>query len=551
MILLIGGGLLLLLCVAGLVGLGYYLGQAGQTAPPIEPVAATAEPPTAEPPAAAVVVEVNSAEPATVAPSDPAAEPTEVTDAAADAVEPEAGPEIGGLVFASAVDGTGEPLDPGDSFAAGLTEIHAIFDYENMQPDYLWERVWSLDGEEMLRSQETWGGDEAGQFDYFLDTEGAPLPSGRWQLELYVEQELAATGSFTIEPDSLAATTEPTAEPTLEPTAEPAAEPTAKPAPVRANPVRSSNVYRLAYSVWDGGAYNLYLADTNGQNQQFILSRAAGPSWSVDGQQLFFYGQQGVTQQFRQGRVECEFGTISDGIVAIDLTSPPGNICRDRPGPWFCERKQIDLQSPPSDVCEQGGVRIFQNLDWKEGSARWASVAPDGRAVAFDARPGGDYRIYFRSIFDTQQFRFELAGEQGDWSPDGQRLVYRSGRDNKAGLWISNRDDTGHTNVTQDGSDAFPAWSPDGSTLAFSRTLYGNQDIYLVNVDGSNLRRLTEDPGHDVLPTFTPDGQLIFRSDRSGAWAIWKMAGDGGGQVEIIATAGLGSDWTSGKMDVR
>jgi Tol biopolymer transport system component len=237
--------------------------------------------------------------------------------------------------------------------------------------------------------------------------------------------------------------------------------------------------------------------------------------------------------------------------VALDIP-PSGNICGVHYGAWFCERKQVDVQSPPSDVCEQDGYRVFQNLDWKEGSARWASVAPDGAAVAYDARPGGSFRIYFRSILNNQQFRFELIGEQGDWSPNGQQLVYRSGRDNKQGLWISNRNDTGHTLITNNGTDAFPAWSSDGRTIAFSRDSGGgNVDIYTMNVDGSNIQRLTNSPGHDTLPTFTPSGDIIFRSDRNGSWGIWKMNINGDGQQEIIPKAGVGPDWAYSKMDVR
>jgi Tol biopolymer transport system component len=294
------------------------------------------------------------------------------------------------------------------------------------------------------------------------------------------------------------------------------------------------------------------VADTNGSNTQLLFTHASGPSWSPDKKRLFFFGEQGVTQQQREGQVGCSFGTISDGLVAIDVMSPLRDICAVQGGEWFCERKRVDLQSEPSDVCTAGGISIYQNLDWKVGSARWAAASPDGEAIAFDAKPGGDYRIYFRAMLGaSQQFRFELVGEQGAWSPDGQKMVYRSGRDNKAGLWISNRDDSGHTNITNEGSDSFPAWSPDGRTIAFSRKTYGNIDIYTINIDGTGLTRLTEHPGHDTLPVYTPDGDLVFRSDRSGSWGIWKMSRSGGGQTEIIPNAGVGPDWAYSKMDVR
>jgi TolB protein len=170
--------------------------------------------------------------------------------------------------------------------------------------------------------------------------------------------------------------------------------------------------------------------------------------------------------------------------------------------------------------------------------------------VAFDAKPSGDYRIYFLGTDSNQQFRFEIPGEQADWAPDSQWLVYRSGRDGKTGLWISNRDDSSRALLTNGGTDSFPAWSPDGQTIAFSRDGGGNVDIYTVNSDGSNLKRLTTTPGHDTLPTYAPNGDIIFRSARTGSWGIWKMKGDGSEQTEIIPNACVGNDWTYSRMDV-
>jgi TolB protein len=172
--------------------------------------------------------------------------------------------------------------------------------------------------------------------------------------------------------------------------------------------------------------------------------------------------------------------------------------------------------------------------------------------VAFDAKPGGgDYRIFFLGTNDNQQFKFQILGEQASWSPDSQKIVYRSGRDGITGIWISNRDDSGHTNITQGGSDSFPAWSPDGKTIAFSRDEGGDVDIYTMNVDGTNLKRLTEAKGPDTLPVYTPSGDIVFRSARSGSWSIWKMSGSGTNQQEIIPNAGVGPDWTYSRMSVR
>lgn len=538
-LLLIGGiGCVLLLCAALLIGGGAYYfvsssdssvadllgGQADTTTPaaPAEeapptstPVAATA--PTATDQTASEAVEPESQEPT----------PPESDDAVVGE------PELGSITFAVGATDDYEPIDPAETFEAGITEIHAIFEYSGMSTDYTWERVWYLDGDEILRSPhegdppEAWSGAQAGVFDYFINNNDDPLPAGEWTLEIYVEGEVLSSGSFAIkseEEPELAATADGEAEHAadLEPT--PVATATATVAPTPAPSASSGGgTYTLAYTKWDGGQHNLYVADTNGNGERFILGRAAGPSWSADGNTLFFFGEQGVDRQFIDG-IEYDFDGISNGVVA--MTASP-------------------LPSSPDQA------HLFQGADWKQGAARWTNVSPDGKMVAFDANFSGDFRIYFLGTDENQQFRFEIIGEQGDWSPDSQRLVYRSGRDGITGIWISNRDDSGHTNITQSGSDSFPAWSLDGRTIAFSRDEGGNVDIYTMSPDGSNLQRLTDAQGPDTLPTFTPTGDIIFRSARSGSWGIWKMSRTGGGQTEIIANTPVGPDWAFSRMDVK
>ena len=70
------------------------------------------------------------------------------------------------------------------------------------------------------------------------------------------------------------------------------------------------------------------------------------------------------------------------------------------------------------------------------------------------------------------------------------------------------------------GENWLPAWSPDGTRIAFSSTRDGNSEIYVVNRDGSNVRRLTNHPGIDITPTWSPTGhadRVHVRSHRHAA----------------------------------
>ena len=74
------------------------------------------------------------------------------------------------------------------------------------------------------------------------------------------------------------------------------------------------------------------------------------------------------------------------------------------------------------------------------------------------------------------------------------------------------------------GTNYIPVFSPDGTRIAFMSGRDGNPEIYVMNVDGSNLRRLTNHPAGDGTPTWSPNSQQIaFVSDRTGTPQIYLM----------------------------
>jgi Tol biopolymer transport system component len=438
----------------------------------------------------------------------PTPEPTATPESELPAITPPSiaiggKPIIGPITFATGV-ADGKPVGAGDTFPSDVTEIHAFFDYEGMADGDPWERRWYQNGEDVGGGSGAWDGGESGTYDLSLSNNGEPLGAGDWKLELYVNGELAQSGTFVIEAG----------------TAPVEATSTSPPAPA------VGGTYKLAFARWDGGKHNLYIANTDGSGEKFLLERAAGPSWSPDGQRLSFYGEEAVDKQVRNG-VEYAVSGITNGILWLWVAN------------W------------PDDITQ---VAIGEHMGQfaREGSGRWTAWAPNGDMLAFDATHGGpDRRIYFLGTADNQQFNIEIPGEQADWSPDSKQIVYRSGRDNKQGIWISNRDGSGSRNITNEGSDSFPRWSPDGRKIAFHRDSGGNVDIYVMNVDGSNIRRLTNANGPDTLPAWTPDGRLVFRSARTGSWGIYIMSADGSSQKQIIANADPGPDWSFGRMDVH
>ena len=125
------------------------------------------------------------------------------------------------------------------------------------------------------------------------------------------------------------------------------------------------------------------------------------------------------------------------------------------------------------------------------------------------------------------------------WSPDGDLLAYTSYRTGYPGHHpaVDSHDaaaDESGAAARSSNQNFLPAWSPDGTKLAFMSNRDGNMEIYVVNRDGSNLRRVTNHPGADATPTWSPTGtQLAFTSDRSGRPQVYIVNLDGTGLDRI------------------
>jgi TolB protein len=112
------------------------------------------------------------------------------------------------------------------------------------------------------------------------------------------------------------------------------------------------------------------------------------------------------------------------------------------------------------------------------------------------------------------------------WSPDGSRLAYVSLEHRKPVVYVQSMA-TGGRQVLANfrGSNSAPAWAPDGRRLAVTLTKDGGSQIFLINADGTGVQRLLTSPGIDTEASFTPDGQaLLFASDRGGTPQIYRVA---------------------------
>jgi Tol biopolymer transport system component len=128
----------------------------------------------------------------------------------------------------------------------------------------------------------------------------------------------------------------------------------------------------------------------------------------------------------------------------------------------------------------------------------------------------------------------------------GQHIAFVSTRDGNQEIYVMNTDGTDQTNLTvHPAQDTVPDWSPDDKRIAFESNRDGNWEIYLMNADGSGQVRLTNNPHEDHDPDWSPDGQrIVFHSDREdGVWRVWVMNVDGSDQKPL--TNNSAGDWAA------
>ncbi len=115
------------------------------------------------------------------------------------------------------------------------------------------------------------------------------------------------------------------------------------------------------------------------------------------------------------------------------------------------------------------------------------------------------------------------------WSPDGSRLAYVSFEKRRSMIYVQNVVDGRRTRIADyNGLNSAPAWSPDGKRLALVLSRNGNPEIYVMDLSTKEIRRLTRHHAIDTEPTWSPDGKsIVFTSDRSGKPQIYRMTANG------------------------
>jgi Tol biopolymer transport system component len=155
--------------------------------------------------------------------------------------------------------------------------------------------------------------------------------------------------------------------------------------------------------------------------------------------------------------------------------------------------------------------------------------APDSRRLAYVRTDAQGRSLGIREVGIDGMRRRTLARGPLSVPADGRSLAFvRATSAHPATGEISIlRGGKEHAVAIANGAESL-SWSPDGRTIAFASDRDGNDELFLMNADGSGVRQLTHNAAADVGPSWSPDAtELGFASDRGGAWAIWAIKTDG------------------------
>ena len=191
--------------------------------------------------------------------------------------------------------------------------------------------------------------------------------------------------------------------------------------------------------------------------------------------------------------------------------------------------------------------RNLQQLTTSNAFDDWGSWSPDTFKIVFMSNrvPDSTHAVHYH-IFtmnsdgsSQSQLTFEDSADSFNpaWSPGGTKIAFASTRDGNREIYIMDPNGSNVVRLTNNlAADEQPAWSPDGSKIAFVSDRDGNTEIYVMNADGSGQVNVTNDAGEDVLPAWSPDGtKIAFQSDRETNFAVWVMNADGSNPTRLTS----------------
>ncbi len=271
---------------------------------------------------------------------------------------------------------------------------------------------------------------------------------------------------------------------------------------------------------------DLYVSPLDVETPKQLTFRRADdgqPAWSPDGRRLAFKtaqfgsnqlavinadgtGETLLTRTFRFS--EGQPAWSPDATKLLYRRTPENPLVQDG-DTWL-----LDVASSAKDPTQP----VTQPVLLRTGDERYPSYSPDGTQIAFRgdldlAEPTGDEEIYVMNAdgTDVRQLTSNADFDSApSWSPDGKQILFERApagtftpgtEAQEKDIYVMRADGTHVRRLTDSpGLDEGPEFSPDATKIVFSSARDGQQEIYVMDADGSNPRRLTDNPARDESP---------------------------------------------------
>ena len=272
-------------------------------------------------------------------------------------------------------------------------------------------------------------------------------------------------------------------------------------------------------------ATSVYLVNADGTNERKWLENPngfGGVAWSPDGKWVAF-SQRNAKQEVNLFVLELRTGkqkNITARLRGLGMNFSSPDWSGD--GKWLTMTCRL-RDEIRSNIC----IIKADGDDWKQianaphenHQNSKPSWSPNEEKIVFNAGGGGiganekDWGIFVMDRNGRNRVRLSPKGQAPAWSPDGTKIAFYSNLRNlgQEDIYVMNADGANIVRVTNHPrSDRLPAWSPDGRWIAFmSFRGQTGWDIYVVDANGGEARQVTTQPGHDMYPTWVvPDRSL-------------------------------------------
>ncbi|MBY0221218.1 DPP IV N-terminal domain-containing protein [Sporosarcina aquimarina] len=296
-------------------------------------------------------------------------------------------------------------------------------------------------------------------------------------------------------------------------------------------PSYSPDGSRVAFSADRDGSYDIWVLDlkteeltqwTDSPEEEFY------PTWSPDGKEIaFVVGGDSNGKRIdvvNENNERRTITTVEDGKVLSPSWSPNGKD--------IAYVLQVDSRSELIIDGENvtGGEDVFPfPVKWTSGDEMIYTAdgkikqrnlnEQESRSIPFEAEIPIDQPEYNHKKYDFDSKKpMPVTGiVDPELSPDGKTIAFVALND----LWLLEVGKNKPKQLTNDSYfEANPAWSPDGTKLAYSSDKAGSEDIYILDVKTGNEQRLTSEAGAEVAASWSPDGKKIAFQDQEGATYI-------------------------------